>query len=46
MIRASFHSECKCCERKIEPGERIGLVDGEWCCEECVDEHGEDGADG
>lgn len=42
MIRARFESECKACERVIEEGELIGQVDGDWCCEECVREHGDD----
>lgn len=46
MIRARFEIECKACERPIEEGELVGRVDGLWCCEQCVAEHGEDEDDG
>lgn len=42
MILARFDGRCKSCERDIAEGDEIGLVDGEWCCEECVQEYGED----
>jgi hypothetical protein len=42
MIRARFETECKACEQPIEEGALIGQVDGLWCCEACVREHGED----
>jgi hypothetical protein len=42
MIRARFETECNACERVIAEGDLIGRVDGEWCCEDCVREHGED----
>jgi ribosomal protein L37AE/L43A len=42
MIVARFELECKACERTVAEGEKIGLVDGLWCCEDCVKEHGED----
>jgi hypothetical protein len=40
VIRARFENRCAC-GRTIREGDNIGLVDGEWVCEECVD-----GADG
>lgn len=42
VIRARFELECKGCEREVAEGELIGRVDGLWCCEDCVREHGED----
>lgn len=42
MISARFDGKCKCCEMEISEGDQIGRVDGEWCCESCVEEHGED----
>lgn len=42
MIAARFDGKCPSCEKRIDEGDQIGLVDGEWCCEECVEEHGED----
>lgn len=42
MISAQFSSKCPGCGGDIEEGERIGLVDGDWCCELCVEEYGED----
>jgi hypothetical protein len=41
MIPARFDGRCSCGE-PISEGDPIGLVDGEWCCEACVDEMGED----
>jgi hypothetical protein len=42
MIVAGFDSVCSCGTR-IREGDSIGLVDGEWCCEDCVTDMGEDG---
>lgn len=41
MIEAGFDSVCACGAR-IREGDPIGRVDGEWCCEACVAEWGED----
>jgi hypothetical protein len=43
---AGFSGKCPGCGEQIAEGDAIGLVDGDWCCEDCVDEHGEDGEDG
>lgn len=40
MIEAGFGSVCAC-GRPIRGGTMIGLVDGEWCCEDCVNAMGE-----
>jgi hypothetical protein len=43
VICARFESRCACCGDDIAEGDRIGEVDGEWCCAKCVeDEGGED----
>lgn len=42
MISAHYSTKCPGCGEQIEEGDPIGLVDGDWCCEECVDENGED----
>lgn len=42
MIPARFSKKCPGCGERIEEGDEIGKVDGDWCCEECVDAHGED----
>lgn len=42
MILAGFDSVCSCGTR-IREGDSIGLVDREWCCEDCVTDMGEDG---
>lgn len=42
MIHARFDGRCKACGMDIEEGDLIGLVDGEWCCQDCVEEYGED----
>lgn len=41
VIEAGFDSVCACGAR-IREGDPIGRVDGEWCCEACVAEWGED----
>lgn len=41
MIEAGFDSVCAC-GHPIHEGTMIGLVDGEWCCEDCVNDMGED----
>jgi formylmethanofuran dehydrogenase subunit E len=47
MTDAKFDSRCPACDEPIHEGDRIGVVDGEWLCEECVeDAGGEDGRDG
>jgi hypothetical protein len=44
MIEAEFGCKCPGCGEPIEPGDQIGVVDGEWICAECVDDAGgEDG---
>jgi hypothetical protein len=42
MIVAGFTSRCPGCDATIHDGDSIGLVEGEWCCEECVTDMGED----
>jgi hypothetical protein len=42
MIVAEFESECPSCGERIEPGDQIGLVEGDWSCDQCVSEFGED----
>jgi hypothetical protein len=42
VITAGFDSRCPGCGEQIGEGDPIGLVDGDWCCGGCVDEHGED----
>lgn len=45
MIIAAYNGKCSC-GKPIDEGDLIGLVDGEWVCEECAGENGEDsGAD-
>lgn len=34
---ASFPGRCASCNDRIEPGDEIGYVDDEVCCETCVD---------
>ena len=41
-VKARYGSKCPGCGERIEEGDDIGLVDGDWCCSECVDECGED----
>jgi hypothetical protein len=45
MKRAFYSGKCPGCGGDIEEGESIGKVDGDWCCADCVDEHGEDAPD-
>lgn len=45
MIAARFDGECPSCEGPIYEGDKIGLLDGEWCCEQCVEDAGPDGED-
>ena len=40
MIRASFDSRCPSCLEDIHEGDEIGMIDGEWCCAECVEDNG------
>lgn len=40
MIRATFDSMCPGCGNVIEEGDEIGRLDGEWCCEVCVEDAG------
>ncbi len=42
MIQARHDSRCGGCENAIEAGDMIGKVDGEWCCEVCVESAGGD----
>lgn len=45
MIEAMRDSRCGGCDEQIREGDSIGVVDGEWVCEECVkDAGGEDRA--
>lgn len=47
MIQARYTTKCPGCGERIEEGENIGMVDGDWCCEMCVtDNHGETDAEG
>jgi hypothetical protein len=41
VIVAGSSGVCSCGAR-IREGDSIGLVDGEWCCEDCVTDMGED----
>lgn len=36
---ATYDSRCPC-GNYIEAGDEIGLVDGQWVCEHCVEENG------
>lgn len=40
MIAARFDTTCPSCEESIYEGDRIGLLDDEWCCEACVEAAG------
>ena len=42
MISARYSGKCPGCGDPIEEGDTIGRVDGDWCCEGCLQEHGED----
>ena len=41
MISAGYSCVCACGARIME-GDPVGWVDGEWCCEQCVQAFGED----
>lgn len=45
MIPARYAGKCPGCGQHIAEGDNIGRVDGDWCCAECVDEHGEETTD-
>lgn len=45
MIVAGYDSRCPGCDAEIREGDTIGLSCGEWCCEDCVNDLGEDGED-
>ena len=40
MISAKWASKCPGCGELIEEGDRIGRVEGDWCCEVCVEDNG------
>lgn len=40
MIDARFSGKCPGCGEHIAEGDRIGLVDGDWVCETCVEDSG------
>ena len=40
MIAAKYDGKCPGCGEPIEEGDRIGCVDGDWCCESCVEDAG------
>lgn len=40
MITAGFESRCLDCGREIVEGDEIGMVDGSWVCEDCVEAAG------
>lgn len=42
MIPARYPGKCPGCGERIEEGDLIGKVDGDWCCEGCLDANGED----
>ncbi len=42
MIQARFSNRCPGCGEDICEGDIIGKVDGEWCCEVCVESAGGD----
>jgi hypothetical protein len=39
VISAGYEGRCSC-GKAIHEGDPIGKVDGEWCCQDCVDEMG------
>lgn len=42
MFLARYDGRCPGCDEPIYEGDRVGWVDGEVCCEDCVGEAGED----
>jgi hypothetical protein len=43
MIEARYPKKCPGCGDQIDEGDDIGMVEGEWVCEDCVDANeGED----
>lgn len=40
MIDACYSEKCPGCGEWIHEGDPIGVVDGEWCCESCVEDAG------
>jgi hypothetical protein len=36
VIYAAFNGHCAECDGAVRIGDRIGLSDGEWCCDRCV----------
>lgn len=40
MITAGYASRCPDCDGPILEGDDIGLVEGEWVCESCVEDAG------
>lgn len=40
MIEARYGGKCPGCGERIEEGDSIGVVDGEWVCESCVEDAG------
>jgi hypothetical protein len=42
VIIARYSGKCPGCGERIEEGDPLGKVDGDWCCEVCVNSHGED----
>jgi hypothetical protein len=40
MIHAGYAQKCGGCGEDIEVGDTIGMVEGEWVCENCVDDAG------
>lgn len=43
VIRARYPGKCADCGEPFEEGDVIGQVDGEWCCEDCVQDSGQTG---
>lgn len=39
MLVAQHDITCACCEFTVEPGDFVGWVFGELCCEDCVYAH-------
>lgn len=35
-MEAKYMSRCGLCAGDIEPGDEIGKIEGEWCCQTCV----------
>ncbi len=40
MISARYDGKCPGCGEQICEGDRIGRVDGDWVCENCVEDAG------